>query len=566
MNERSVGNRARARMAAWWRVLRAEPGRAPVRAMTAFCLVLGIWLRARGFLYDVPAMGLDESSWGMMLVDLPLRELSIRPPGFMAVSKVLAHLFGPTETALRTLPWLGGLAVLGLSPFLAKRLFRADAARLLFVAVLATHPGLTDLPKEFKPYALSVALHMALIYFALGYLAERSRRDLAWLLGLSAVGILFTQDLVFAYPGVFAAIGLYAFRNDRRRLAVIAGTALVIVGALALQYFLIWSKLSKGEAEYWGNKYNVFFVPSPDESYGEWLLGRYLRLAISPSYQRTYWNAEWIPGDEWPNLSQVAGDVWFVLHAVGLLVLALRRRFRELVLLALPLAVVVVFNRFGFWPFGLFRTNTFLVPYFTGIAAAALDGNFRRRPVWDLVPASLLVVIPLFFFERDFPPPTKRAFARTSAYPELLRWLASLEPKPESEPRQIVVLTHGTCEPWDFYLKYHPHGKPFRKPIEARFEARCPTDEAALDEVRRAALAPGGRSVWVVRGVRSPFGSPPELTKIQTMRFDRHLLVEWGVKVPRKGRPKPVEAPSVEDDEVTTVEPEETGRKKRRKR
>ena len=537
MSETAARSPARARIAAWWQKIRAEPKSWSIRAATAACLVVGFWLRARGFFYDVPAMGLDECSWGMMLMDLPLRELLIRPPGFMAVSKVSAWLFGPTEAALRTLPWLAGIASLGLAPFLANRLFDTAAPRLLFVAIIAMQPAITDLTKEFKPYSLSVALHMALVYLALRYVTEQRRRDLVWLLSVAAVGILFTQDLVFAYPGVFALVGWNAFKNHRRHLPAVVGAALLIVAALLLQYFLIWKNLPKDEAAYWGNKYNVFYVPTSRASYFEWLFGRYRRFAALPSQQRTYWDVEWLDGNDWVSFVELATDIWLVLHVLGLLVLLLRRRYRDLVLLVLPLLVLVVFNRLGFWPFGAFRTNSFLIPYLAGVAAAALDGRFRKnRPFWDLVPASALVVIPLFFFEKNWPPPTKRTFTRTSEYPELLTWLASQDPKPPSLPRQVVVLSHATCEPWDFFLKYHPRTKSLRSAIEERYEARCIEDADAVLGELRSAVASTSRSAWLVRGRNPPFGRQSYLARGDSQRFDRHYLVEWDERKPRDER------------------------------
>ncbi|HEV8547516.1 MAG TPA: hypothetical protein VGQ57_00790, partial [Polyangiaceae bacterium] len=123
--------------------------------VTVAVVALGVFVRARGYLFDTHALWLDEAGWALMLMRLPLVELLIRPPGFMAFSKGLAHLFGPTEAVLRFLPWLAGTATVVVTVPLSRRLFGSLAARLLFVAVIALHPAAVDLAREYKPYALS---------------------------------------------------------------------------------------------------------------------------------------------------------------------------------------------------------------------------------------------------------------------------------------------------------------------------------------------------------------------------------------------------------------------------
>jgi hypothetical protein len=521
------GHRIRARLEASWRAFASAPGAWSFRAMTAFCLAIGFWLRARGFLYDVPSMWVDECGWAMMLMDLPLRELLIRPPAFMALSKVLAATFGPTEMALRSLPWLGGLLALIVSPLLARRLFTAPAARLLFVAIIALHPVATDFSKEFKPYSLSLALHLVLMLFTLRYVTERRKKDLAFLLGSAAIGVLFAQDLLFALPSVFLLIGWSAFKEDRRHLRAIVLVAVVIIATLLLQYFLIWSKLPKDETAYWANKYNVFYVDSPARSHFSWLADKYARLAAFPGYHYIFWGAPWLPEEEWPNIVRVAQTLWQGLHFFGLFMFLWHRRARAAILILLPLVVLIAFNWLGFWPFGIFRANAFLVVYFGAIAAMAFDAPANaRRPAFGLVPAALLVVIPLFFFEEGSPP-TKRCMTRTSEFPALLGWLRGQAPEPSTPRKQVVILTSGSCELWNYSLKYHPQTQWLYRRIKGNFEARCVDDGSRVLGELRSAIESSGRPVWLIRRSKPFFERQPDLKTVQSVRFDVHLLSEW---------------------------------------
>src|SRR5437762_13922723 len=97
-------------------------------------MALGIGLRARGFLFSTMALWQDEAGWAIRLIDKPLIDNIIRPIGFMAVTRLLVRALGPSETVFRSLPWLAGVGTVLMAPFVARRLFRSSASRLLFVS------------------------------------------------------------------------------------------------------------------------------------------------------------------------------------------------------------------------------------------------------------------------------------------------------------------------------------------------------------------------------------------------------------------------------------------------
>jgi hypothetical protein len=498
----------------------------PVTAMTALCLALGFWLRARGFFYDVPALWLDECSWAMMLRELPLSELLIRPPGFMAWSKVMGALFGVTETPLRLLPWLASLGSLVMAPPLARRLFRANPARLLFIAVIALHPAATDLAKEFKPYSVSMALHMGLMLLTLRFVASLRTKDLYFLLGVAVVSTVFAQDVIFSFPGVFSIAGYEALTRDRRKLVPIVVAAGIILAVLGAQYLFIWSQLPKDEAAYWGDKYGVFYSEGAGVSYADWFTGRYGDLAAFPGYQRKYWEGSLV-GEVQQDLMNVAESVWITLHLVGIVVMFLRTRFREVALLFVPLVVLVLFNQLGFWPFGVFRTNLFLVANTAGIAAMAFDGPTEQERRFEAIaPAAVLLVIPLLFFEDGWPP-TKRALTMISEYPSVLAFLAERAPKPPAE-RQTLVLARRNCEQWRYFLRYHPKTRHLRARLEAGFEPHCvePSEELvpALDRLTTSETRP----TWLVSTLRMlPNNKQRGLERIEREKAGLHAVSAW---------------------------------------
>src|SRR5882724_1335191 len=332
-------------------------------------IFVGLALRARGFLWDTIALWSDEAAWAAKLVDLPLSAQLIRPIGFMAVCKFLVYLFSGSETVLRVLPWSAGIAPLVMAPALAARLFSSSAARLLFIGIVALHPGAIDLSKEFKPYAVGLALHTAYLLGALRYVENHKARDLAILLGLLLIGVLFAQDTLFAFPGLFALLLFEAFRARRfRQLAAIALTATATLGIIATLYFTTWHKVADDDENtisYWGNKYNVFYVhnAAQGDSRTSWTAAHVAELAALPGMRREQWHARWLSHATLSKMKSADAVAWEVLGLVGLGVLAYRRRGREALLLASPVVVLVFFNAVGAWPLGAFRANLFALVY-----------------------------------------------------------------------------------------------------------------------------------------------------------------------------------------------------------
>lgn len=494
----TASDRVRARLKAWSGRLGTTREERAIALATVILVVLGLWLRARGFLYNASAFWVDECTWAVMLMELPLTELLIRPPGFMAVNKLLALVFGPTETALRTLSWVSAIALTLFSPALARRLFRAPAARLLFVAIIALHPAATSFAKEYKPYAVSLTLHLALVWLTLRYVANRGARELAWVLGVAFVGGLFAQDLVFAFPGVFLVVGYDALRNRRRHLPAIGISASVIVGALAAQYVFIWSKLAAEESDFWGKKYRVFYTGRG--TYFEWLVERYRGLTSFPGYHMNYWDASWLSADGWSGFQNVAVVIWLILHVTGVAVLLFRKRHYETLLVLLPIGVVWLFNLAGKWPFGLFRANLFLVGYTAAIAGMAFDGPRVRFALFQaLAPATLLVVAPLLWFEDGWGP-TKRALTYTSRFPEMVVWLAE-QHRERSGQREVLLVDRKDCDMWRYYAGVSPRLAPLR-PALAGFDVRCVPNDKRLLKTTLKTLRSGESPVWVLFSVR----------------------------------------------------------------
>ena len=487
-------------------------------ALTVLTVGAGLWLRARGYLWAQTALWLDEASWAMRIFERPLVQSLIRPIGFLAVSKFLASTFSNTETVLRALPWTAGIAATLSAPFLARRLYRSLGARLLFVAVIAFSPIAIDFSKEFKPYSLSLALHLGIVLLTLRYSTSGRGSDLARALAFAGVGSFFAQDLVLAFPGAFLVMGLTALKKQRAHLVAVAAVAAVIILGLALQYFLMWRYLPPDHTEFWGSKYNVFHTPREPRGYLLWSLDRYGDVVAMPGLRRTTWAADWLSPLSRQRLRHADQVLWMIVHAAGLFTLAWQRRWRDALLVVMPLVVLWGFNRAGFWPIGAFRTNVFTVVYSGAIAAMAVDGRAGQHSVWRvLCPALLLVYVPLALFEQRWHA-HKQTFTYDSTFPRVIDWLVAAKSLSPGGPPEIVILDRRSCDPWRYYTTYHPRvSRRVAGDLKRKYLVKCSTDDANLPQDLLAGAVVGRRS-WAVLHVMRPFDTMMKRGKFGSLR------------------------------------------------
>jgi hypothetical protein len=464
---------SRAAKELWRKFPPAKPRGVTWWAMAAL-VWLGIVLRARGMWFGRPiSLWEDEAFWAIRLIELPLREHVMRSVGFMAVSKGLVALLSPSERVLRFLPWCAGAGAVLVAPFVARRLLRSSAAQLLFVAVLALHPSAIDLSKEFKPYSVALLLHLLLLLFVLRYLDERRHSDLVAAVGVAFFGVLFSQDVVFAYPAVFGLMALKAYRtNNRGHLR----TLFVGAGfAVALLVTLLRSAATKlGDShettQYWGNKYNVFYVHAGGQgSRLTWIASRLGDLASMLGNRRDLWHWSRVSPETLSRFKETEIALWVVLCVVGVALLAYQKRFWQLSLLLVPLLVMVGFNYFGFWPLGAFRTNLFAIVYSGGLTAAAFDwSSGERGTLWALLPAMLLVVLPFLTVGRSNHS-RKESNTAHAVYQQAAQEL--LELHGSKAQRSELVLDAPSCSPWRYYAHYHPSKDQTK--LAARFRPHC---------------------------------------------------------------------------------------------
>jgi 4-amino-4-deoxy-L-arabinose transferase-like glycosyltransferase len=465
---------------------------------TLVLVALGLVFRARGFLFGVSPFWLDECSWAVYLFDQRFGDDNLRPVGFMAVSEFVARFISSSESALRTLPWLAGVATTLMAPLIARRLYTERAVQVLFVAIIALHPAAIDFSKEFKPYSVSLALHATLLLLTLRYAADGSIKTLLGVLLAAAVGNLFAQDLVFAYPGVFLVLGIRALARPRRDLPLVVLGGAIVVASLALQYWLIWSRIPEDESNYWGNKYNVFHTGADGQPYLGWLAERLFDTTAYPGYRRVLWKLRYLSGEGVQALRGLDTALWSILTLVGLGFVAFAKKWRLLLLLPLPIGVLWLFNWLEYWPLGAFRTNLFVLLYGAALAPFAVDralALWKRHDFMPLVPTVALVVAPLFAFDHGFHR-LKRGQAHEGFMPYTLSKLGGVRLREVTPVKVLLLMGTRGCPQWEYYSRFHPRAQEITGVVKRMFHVRCRADEDLARVVRRASR--NGARVWVL--------------------------------------------------------------------
>lgn len=502
------------------------------RIAVGACLVAGLVLRARGVIFGTIPVWFDEAEWADILFRTSVWAPSIRPLGFMAITKALVMCFGEREVVLRLLPWLAGVGTLLLSVPLARRLLTHRAARLLFIAIVAFQPAAIDFSKEFKPYSVSLFLHLLCLFFALGYVKTRTSPDLARALGSAFLALFFAQDIVFALPSLYLVVGLVALEHRLKAHWVAAvACAAVTLGVLLAFYFVAWRHVSRHKDEaFWGNKYDVFFVQGSAAAHVRWVLEKFGEIAALPGQRSELWSGAGPRSTRAvATVASLYRGLWMILTCSGIARLVQRRRFIELGLLTAPLVVLFGFNALGFWPFGAFRTNLFAIGYASALAACALDGFDALERV-ELVPALATTVLPLLLFERGWHA-EKRWSGGEMAFGDVTHALVRLQGRHRRHHhREPLVLDTYTCRVFNYYMRLHPDYRGLERDFERRFTTQCEPDTSALSAAEHLA---SNERVWAV--ISSPRarslaeqGHIANLLDERTMPHHGGVLLELG--------------------------------------
>lgn len=471
-------------------------------------LGIGATIRAWGVLIEPLDLWADEAWWATLLESRGLGEFGFRPIGYMWVCRQLFDL-GDPEVMLRLPSYLASVGALVFIYKSAALLYRSRTA-VVFVLVLAVfHPFLIVFAKEFKPYSVEVFVFSALTYWALRGLRRECAGAGLWT--AAAISLPFCYPAVFMYPALalaFAGEQLTVLGRFARRHAVIV--LLIVIPALFVVNLLLFDLLDAGTSRFfWGNKYGVFPI---DVGF----------LGGLGWYVRKTWALMAFPGA----IDAIPAYVLFsfgVAYIGGVAALLNDRRFRELALLATPFFVAAMANLLGYWPYGSFRTNLFLLPGGLLLIGVAVDWLAAQR-LWRFVGYAMLIGVLVAISSIDPATYRTKSMAHWAPAPQLTEVLDDIDRRLGETAvarEDIIVADWHSWRPISFYLRYYPdlrrHVRLVQGPVNdlSRLEAQIAI------EVERGRREKQSARLWIVVTRLIPHGAIDSSTVVSELAVYR---------------------------------------------
>jgi hypothetical protein len=418
-----------------------EPARrGPLTGPAAFValVVLGLALRAaaltggRDLWIDeaMLALNLVGRSPGQLLVPLDWNQGA--PVGFLLLAKLAVEALGPTEFALRLVPFLGSVVGLVAFAWVAPRLLPRPAAALA-VGLCAVSPFLISYAVECKQYSTDAALAAGLLAMSAGLLSGADGfRRWAVLAAAGAAAVWVSHPAAFVLGGIGAALLAEAVWNrDGKRFWAAAATATCWLVSFGVSYVLCLRQLGSNQylLDYWAGH----FLPLPPTSVGDlaWLADHFFAFFHFPGG---------LGGTEIR-----AGGIAAVLFLVGAWGFA-RDRWPVAVALVLPAVLALLASGVHKYPFSG-RLLLFLVPLALLVVArgAWMVGSALRpsQPAAAALLTGVLAAAPVLETVQELREPTR--------YEQLTEVLA--EVRADWQPGDRVYVYYGAAPAFAFYSR-----------------------------------------------------------------------------------------------------------------
>jgi hypothetical protein len=488
-----------------------------VAALAVIVIGIGAYFRLTG-LFTLEIWG-DEALWGARVSEGVYGW--IRPIAFMAITQALVSIDN-NEVTMRALSIVPGLVQLPLLYVLLRRVLRTPLLAVAGTWLLAINLVAVAMTKEFKPYALESTYHTALVLVTMVALEKRTRASLLVFLAMALGGIWFAWSCVFAFPAAFSVL-LWdrVRRGDRTEALLLLGGGVATLAELAA-VFLLRVSSNVRDTEYWGNRYDVFYTG--DGSRLGWILDKTADIATFPS--RT------VPA--YRDLIAPVEHGFQVLCVIGIVALIVTRRWQLLALLVGPWAFALAFNVAGEWPYGLFRTNVFLIFYTITLAAVAADAIWQRAArahvAVRIAAIALGVALIVVTVPRDVAQYARKGAGTLMTEYQMKRALRKLMEHELAWPtriddRKVPLLLGGRgCSVVRYYLYWNTEGRTTLRPwFDENVEIVCTPDhdKASWDELLRSV---GGRPFWALSGKR---GYDRVTRRVFADRCDERFAFTW---------------------------------------
>ncbi len=246
--------------------------------LTIVILAAGVLLRLQQYLLE-RSLWIDEARLALSIVPLrdaqlfgPLLYDQVSPPGFLAVSRLLVLVFGPSELSLRLLSLVAGCAALMATAYLARRI-AGEVVSALAVLTLAASPAAIYYSQEFKHYSCDLLFGVLLPLLAMAAIRDApSRIGKRMFAAACVVAVWFSASGVLVAAGALGAlVAIGMIRRSWSMVAMAAGVGVLTVCSFGFAYSVSYRFASNGDLmrAFWEGAYlNVGSISGVLESFG----------------------------------------------------------------------------------------------------------------------------------------------------------------------------------------------------------------------------------------------------------------------------------------------------------
>lgn len=356
------------------------------RLALAFCIV-GVLLRLLQFMAK-RSLWLDEAMLSINIASRNFFELlhdldygQVAPVLFLWLERLAFLVGGPDEWVLRALSFVAGVALPWITWLLARR-FVGPGWSAFSALVVAVSPFLIRYSNEVKPYA-SDGVIAAVVILSVLVVANNPRRPFTWwiLVLVGLVASFLSISCVFVLACTAPALLLHEqIRQDRRLLIRVVLCTLSWLAPFIVLYVTVYRAPSDSAYVqlYWGE---AFVTAQTAWPIGRELISSLLVGTLSPSG----WGPVVRIG---VGIQAFAG---MVLCGLGVLVLARKREYPELVILAGPIVVAAAASALALYPISP-RLTIFLVPGIVLLLTVGIAAASRRSRIGAAAIVAFLVL------------------------------------------------------------------------------------------------------------------------------------------------------------------------------
>ncbi len=284
------------------------------------------------------------------------------PWGFLLLSRLMTGLVPDQEMALQLIPFLMGLAGIGLMAWVVYETTKSHAMALIGAALAAVSPLVAQYSINAKPFTMGFALTCLILVAAVRASREPSSRSMLWLVMAGLAGFLFSYGTIIVSIATISVSWLFALPlYRRRRPAFLALSAVVAAFVIILAGWVICdvhAHLNPSLRGFWEK--------------------RYIPLSSFPAAWAFMMDKGWvwISGALPENMSAFA-----ILMIPGLVWLLCRRSSRLIgVAVLLYLFGVILASSLRFYPVGGKRTDIYSFPVIILLISCGVHGILSVVP------------------------------------------------------------------------------------------------------------------------------------------------------------------------------------------